>query len=322
MIVVTGGAGFIGSNLVQGLNQRGYSNILIVDDLTDGRKFKNIVDCNFLDYLDKDYFLKKILHNEAFAEPITAIFHQGACSSTTEWNGRYLMEANYEYSKALLHYALNNNIPFSYASSAAIYGPNTVCKEHPDYEMPLNAYGFSKLQFDRYVRRYLTKATSQIMGFRYFNVYGPHETHKGDMVSVVQHFYNELQNNQTITIFNDIPNCPAGEQRRDFIYVKDLVNVLLWFFENSEHKKTAHKGIINLGTGQSISFNTIAERLINYLGFGSIRYQAIPAHLRDCYQVLTEADISSLRAMGFAERFRTLDESIVEYIPSNKAVIC
>lgn len=187
MFIVTGGAGFIGSNLIQGLNQQGHSNILAVDDLTDGTKYKNIVDCLILDYLDKDDFLQQIIHRQKFATPITAIFHQGACSTTTQWDGRFMMRNNYEYSKILLHYCLENKIPFIYASSAAVYGDGkSGFKEQPHCENPLNVYGYSKYLFDHYLRQLLPnfQPASPVVGLRYFNVYGPREQHKGAMASV------------------------------------------------------------------------------------------------------------------------------------------
>jgi len=309
MIVVTGGAGFIGSNLVKALNQRGITDIIVVDDLTHGMKFKNIVNCDVLDYFDKHQFLQKIMRNEFKADFIQAIFHQGACTSTLELNGQYLMENNFEYSKQLLHYCMRQTIPFIYASSAAIYGTSPVCQENSIYETPINVYAYSKLMFDRYVQRYLNSASSQIVGLRYFNVFGPNETHKGIMKSVIQHFYNELIEKQRITIFDHIPHCESGEQRRDFIYVNDVIAVILWFFDNH-----AQRGVFNVGRGQNISFNEIARLLIEKLGYGVMRYQPIDESLLKFYQTNTQADLSKLRSAGYSQPFTTLEEALGHYM--------
>lgn len=308
MIIVTGAAGFIGSHLVKGLNQKGISNLLVVDDLSDGRKFKNLVECKFIDYLDKEAFREKIIQGH-FSSSIQAIFHQGACSTTTEWNGRYLLDNNYEYSKILLHYSVEKKIPFYYASSAAIYGKSETCKELPQYEKPLNMYGYSKLLFDQYVRQYLPKAKNQIVGLRYFNVYGRNESHKGSMMSVIQHFYTELCNENRIKIFCNIPNCEKGEQRRDFIYVDDVVAVNLWFLEHRDQS-----GIFNLGSGRSESFNNIANTIISHHGEGWIQYEPIPSHLQDYYQTFTEADLTNLRKTGCDLKFKKFSDAIPEYI--------
>ena len=309
MIVVTGGAGFIGSNLVKALNHRGITDIIVVDNLTNGMKFKNIVNCDVLDYFDKHQFLQKIIRNEFKAGSIQAIFHQGACTSTLELNGQYLMENNFEYSKQLLHYCMHQTIPFIYASSAAIYGTSRVCQENPEYETPINVYAYSKLMFDRYVQRHLNSASSQIVGLRYFNVFGPNETHKGTMRSVIQHFYDELIGKQQITIFDHIPHCESGEQRRDFIYVADVIAVILWFFDN-----VSQRGIFNVGRGQSISFNDIAKLLMEKLGYGLMRYQPIDESLLQFYQTHTQADLSKLRRVGYSQPFTTIEKALDDYM--------
>ena len=228
MIVVTGGAGFIGSNLVSALNQRGISDILVVDDLSDGRKYRNIVDCNIRDYRDKDDFLNEIINGKINPKDIQAVFHQGACSSTTEWDGRMMMRNNYEYTKTLMHFCLQNRIQFIHASSAAVYGANQRFTEDPSNESPLNVYGYSKCQFDRYRRRVLPADHSQVVGLRYFNVYGPREQHKGSMASVAFHFNNQLKETGKVKLFAGTDGYGDGEQRRDFVFVDDVVAVNLW----------------------------------------------------------------------------------------------
>ncbi len=308
MLVVTGGAGFIGSNLVKGLNAEGYDNVLVVDDLTNGRKFKNLVDCQIIDYVDKADFLQKI-KDLNFLKNIKAIFHQGACSATTEWNGRYLMENNYEYSKNLLHVAIAAKIPFIYASSAAVYGLTTTFKEIPEFESPLNAYGYSKLQFDRYVRKLLPQSSSQIVGLRYFNVFGPGEQHKEAMASVIFHFYNQLVACGSMKLFGSQEGYEAGEQRRDFIYIKDIVDVNVWL-----HSHPQVSGIFNVGTGNSRSFNDVARAVIKHHGRGEIEYIPFPLHLKGHYQSYTEADISLLRDQGYEKAFTTLEEGVSQYL--------
>ncbi len=309
MIVVTGGAGFIGSNLIKALNHRGIKDIIVVDDLTNGLKFRNIVDCDVLDYVDKHQFLQKIVHNEWQAGSIQAIFHQGACTSTLELDGRYLMQNNYEYSKQLLDYSIREMIPFIYASSAAIYGASSICQENPAYETPLNVYAYSKLMFDRYVQRHLNSVSSQIVGLRYFNVFGPNEWHKGTMKSVIQHFYDELKKKKRITIFDQIPGCHRGEQQRDFIYVADVIAVILWFYDNP-----SQRGIFNLGRGENISFNQIARLLIEKEGYGSICYQPIDETLLQFYQIFTKADISKLQRAGYSQSFTTIADAVEHYL--------
>lgn len=309
MIVVTGGAGFIGSNLIKALNHRGITDIIVVDNLTNGMKFKNIVNCDVLDYFDKHQFLQKITRNEFKADSIQAIFHQGACTSTLELNGQYLMENNFEYSKQLLHYCMRQTIPFIYASSAAIYGTSAICQENPTYETPINVYAYSKLMFDRYVQRYLNSAPSQIVGLRYFNVFGPNETHKGTMKSVIQHFYDELIEKKKITIFDQIPNYKSGEQRRDFVYVADVIAVILWFLDNS-----SQRGIFNLGRGESVTFNDIANLLIEKSGYGVVDYKPIDAALLKFYQANTKADLSKLQRAGYLQPFTPIEAALDDYM--------
>lgn len=308
MIVVTGGAGFIGSNLIKQLN-KAYPSlpIIVVDDLTDGAKFRNIVDCSIADYLDQNEFLEKIKRNKIFSK-LKAVFHQGACSVTTEWNGQYIMNINYEYSKSLLHYCLAWKVPFIYASSAAVYGLGTVFKEEVVYEKPVNVYAYSKFLFDQYVRSIFNKIKSQVVGLRYFNVYGPKENHKGPMASVVLHADKQLKNTGIINLFEGTGGYADGEQLRDFIYVDDAVAVNLWFLESKK------SGIYNTGTGNCESFNALAQAVIDFYGRGEIRYIPFPEHLRDCYQNFTQADLSKLRSAGYQGVFRSVAKGVKDYL--------
>lgn len=308
MIIVTGGAGFIGSNIVKELNERSRHDILVVDDLTDGTKFKNLVDCEIADYCDKDEFLTQILANKEFGN-VEAIFHQGACSTTTEWDGRFMLRNNYEYSKILLHYCLERKIPFIYASSAAVYGGGNVFKEMREYEEPLNVYGYSKFLFDQYVRQILPTAKSQIVGLRYFNVYGPREGHKGSMASVAFHFNNQIPKEGMVKLFEGSDGYGDGEQQRDFIYVGDVVNVNLWF---SEHPDKS--GIYNVGTGRAESFNAVARAVIAWHKKGRIQYIAFPENLRGRYQSFTQANIDHLQEAGYTAPFKTVAEGTKEYL--------
>lgn len=310
MIVVTGGAGFIGSNLIKKLNQQSHEKILVVDDLTDGRRFTNLVDCKFYDYCDKDDFIQKIIQRK-ISEKITVIFHQGACSDTTEWNGRYMMQNNYDYSKFLLHFATEQTIPFIYASSAAIYGDgkNGFNEQDNNCEKPLNVYGYSKYLFDQYVRRVLPETKSQIVGLRYFNVYGPREQHKGKMASVAYHFHNQLVQTGVMKLFVGSGGYQNGEQRRDFIYVEDVVNVITWFWKNPEKS-----GIYNVGTGKSQTFNDVAHAVMNWHNRGKIEYIPFPENLQNAYQSFTEADISQLRLIGYENPMSNVAEGIKKYL--------
>ena len=309
MIIVTGGAGFIGSNIVKGLNERGREDVLVVDDLKDGTKFLNLVDCEILDYLDKDEFIKQVQSGAGFAEGVDAIFHEGACSATTEWDGLYMMNNNYEYSKSLLHYCLENNAAYLYASSASVYGGGSVFSESREYESPLNVYGYSKFLFDQYVRRILPKASCQIAGFRYFNVYGPREQHKGSMASVAYHLSQQLNAGENPRLFEGCEGYGDGEQRRDFIYIDDVVDVNLWFLDNPD--KSA---IVNLGTGRCQSFRDVAMAVIAWYGSGELEFIPFPDHLRGRYQSYTEADIAVLRRLGYDRPFKSVEEGVPLYM--------
>ncbi|WP_148252401.1 ADP-glyceromanno-heptose 6-epimerase [Aidingimonas lacisalsi] len=313
MIVVTGGAGFIGANLVKAFNARGREDVMVVDDLRDGTKFINLTDCILGDYLDKDDFRRRIeaeLRGESSNLPeIEAIFHEGACSDTTEWDGQFMLDNNFEYSKVLLHYCQRKGIPFLYASSAATYGGSEVFVEDPMHEKPLNVYGYSKLLFDQYVRARWHEFTSQVVGFRYFNVYGPREQHKGKMASVAYHHHTQVNAGENPQLFGAWEGYEAGMQSRDFIYVGDVVDVNLWFLDHPECS-----GVFNLGTGRAEPFKTIAESVIHFYGKGEIHYIPFPDELKGRYQSYTRADMTRLREAGYTADFRTVAEGVQEYL--------
>lgn len=309
MIIVTGGAGFIGSNIVKALNERGHTNILVVDHLKNGVKFKNIADCEIMDYMERDTFIQKIESGTALPEKVEAIFHEGACSATTEWDGRFMMKNNYEYSKTLLHYCLDNHCQYLYASSASVYGGGSVFAEKRENEQPINMYAYSKFLFDQYIRRILPSAKSQIVGFRYFNVYGPREQHKGSMSSTAFHFNNQIKDNGVAKLFAGCEGYGDGEQRRDFIYVGDAVKVNLWFLDHPNKS-----GIFNLGTGRSQSFNEMADAVISWHKTGKKNYIEFPEHLKGFYQSFTEADISALRGAGYTQEFNTVEQGVHQYL--------
>jgi ADP-L-glycero-D-manno-heptose 6-epimerase len=309
MHIVTGGAGFIGSNVVQALTERGCDDVVVVDDLTDGHKFVNISDLNIADYLDKDDFIDRLSADKKFAKGITAILHLGACSETTEWDGRFMMQNNYSYSQKLLHHCLENKAQFIYASSAAVYGGAKEFVEDPLFENPLNVYGYSKIQFDRYVRRVAANAESQVVGLRYFNVYGPREQHKGSMASVAFHFNNQIREEGVANLFMGTDSYGDGEQLRDFVYIDDISNVNLWFLDNP-----SVSGIFNAGTGRAQSFNDVANAVIQWHGKGKIRYVPFPDHLRGAYQSFTQADLTQLRQSGCDVEFRPVEEGVKNYL--------
>jgi ADP-L-glycero-D-manno-heptose 6-epimerase len=285
MHIVTGGAGFIGSNIARDLIGRGHDDVVIVDELTDGHKFENIADLNIADYMDKDELVQR-LGSRDFVTDIKAVLHQGACSETTEWDGRFMMQNNYSYSKALLHQCLHSGIPYIYASSAAVYGASDIFSEDPEHEKPLNVYGYSKLQFDRYVRRFAAQPDSQVVGLRYFNVYGPREQHKGSMASVAFHFNNQLREHGEARLFEGSDGYEDGEQLRDFVYVDDVSAVNMWFLDNP-----GTSGIFNCGTGKAQSFNDVANAVIEHRGKGRIKYVSFPEHLKGAYQSYTQANL-------------------------------
>ncbi|WP_027148449.1 ADP-glyceromanno-heptose 6-epimerase [Methylobacter tundripaludum] len=309
MIVVTGGAGFIGSNLIRALNQRGERNILLVDHLVNGRKMHNIADLDVADYMDKEEFIEKIgvAH---FFDGVRAVFHQGACSATTEWDGKYVMTNNYDYSKRLLHWCIAKNVAFMYASSASVYGTG----EHGfrvdrSCEHPINMYAYSKFQFDQYVRPLLTKTKSPIVGFRYFNVYGPREQHKGSMSSTAFHFNRQVIEQKRAKLFEGCDGMANGEQKRDFVHVDDVVDVNLWFLDHPEQR-----GIYNVGTGRAETFNAVAQAVTDWHKEGEIEYIPFPEHLKGAYQSYTQADISGLREAGYTKDFLTVKQGVARYL--------
>ena len=313
MIVVTGGAGFIGSNIIKKLNQQGRSDIIVVDDLTNGHKIHNLTDLDIIDYVDKDTFYEKI---DKTTIEITAIIHQGACSSTTEWDGKYIMNNNYRYSVKLLNYCQEKKIPFIYASSASVYGlgKNGFSVDRK-CELPINAYAYSKFQFDQYVRQTLPFAQSPIIGLRYFNVYGPREQHKGNMCSTIYHWYNQLKEDNTIKLFGYYDGYQGGEQKRDFIHVDDVADINLWFLENN------HSGIFNVGTGVAETFNDVAQQIFKWNDSkGYKTYVDFPEHLKGCYQSYTQADISGLREIGYTKPIMSIHEGIPKYLNYLKGI--
>ncbi len=309
MIVVTGSNGFIGSNLIKGLNEIGYKNIIAVDNQDDPELKENIAHCDIQDFLNIDEFINLIRNNEIDGTKIRAIFHQGACSNTMEWDADFLYSNNLLYSKKLLNFSQKTKTPMIYASSASVYGAGKIFKESVEYEDPINLYAFSKFKFDQLVRQELIKSETQIVGLRYFNVYGPQEQHKGTMASVAFHLHNQLKDNQEIKLFEGSEGYDDGEQRRDFIYVEDVVKVNLWFLENQKVS-----GIFNVGTGKSQTFNEVADSVINWNKRGKINYIPFPEKLKGAYQSYTQADISKLRKVGYKDQFLNVQEGVKKYL--------
>ena len=322
-IVVTGAAGFIGSNIVKALSDRSEHEVLAVDDLKQGDKFVNLVDSDIADYLDKDDFLRE-LANGAFDGALAAISHQGACSDTTETDGRYMMQNNYRYSRELFEFCIDEEVPFVYASSAAVYGAGPDFREERECESPLNVYGYSKFMFDEYLRSNWPERSSQVVGLRYFNVYGAHEQHKGRMASVAFHFFNQYRASGKVRLFEGSGGYADGEQRRDFVSVEDAVAVNLYFLDHPRQS-----GIFNVGTGAAQSFNDVAVATVNACRRhanepplaladmqrqGVIEYIPFPPELAGKYQSYTQADISALREAGYATPLMTVEEGVARYI--------
>jgi ADP-L-glycero-D-manno-heptose 6-epimerase len=325
--VVTGAAGFIGANIVKALNARGIDNIVAVDNLTKADKFKNLVDCEIADYLDKHEFLD-LVHGGHFDGAVEAIFHEGACSDTMETDGHYMMVNNYRYSLALLDFCLDHDVPYLYASSASVYGGGKIFQESRAHEGPLNVYGYSKFLFDQVVRQRIgpkaSRGHSQVVGFRYFNVYGPREQHKGRMASVAFHHFNQYQETGKVKLFEGCDGYAHGAQSRDFVYVDDVVKVNLYFLDHPRKS-----GIFNLGTGRAQPFNDIATSTVNacraldgkpklalqeMINQGIIEYVDFPEALKGKYQSFTQADISALRAAGYQDEFATVEQGVTQYV--------
>ncbi len=321
--VVTGAAGFIGSNLVKALNERGETNIIAVDHLKNADKFKNLTDCEIADYMDKDAFLDK-LKDGLFDGILEAVLHEGACSDTMETDGRYMMENNYRYTLELLNHCQSDDVPLLYASSASVYGGGGVFKESREFESPLNVYAYSKFLFDQVVRRRWSNRSAQIVGLRYFNVYGAREQHKGRMASVAYHFFNQYRADGFVKLFEGCDGYANGGQLRDFVSVEDVVKVNMFFLDNPDKS-----GIFNLGTGNSQSFNDVAAATINTLRAANgesvltleqlhqqqlIRYIPFPDALRGKYQSYTQADMTAMREIGYAEPFLTVEQGTARYV--------
>jgi ADP-L-glycero-D-manno-heptose 6-epimerase len=320
VIIVTGAAGFIGSNLVRALNARGETDIIAVDNLARAEKFHNLVDCEISDYIDKSQFLSQL---DRF-RGARVIFHQGACSDTMESDGRYMMENNFRYSHALLDHAQSSAIPLVYASSAAVYGGSDQFVEDRRHEKPLNVYGYSKFLFDQIVRRRLDSMHSQVVGLRYFNVYGPREAHKGRMASVAFHNVWQFLAEGKVKLFDGWDGWPAGGQSRDFVHVDDVVAVNLHFLDNPQVS-----GVFNLGSGRAQPFNDVASTVVNAMRRqqgdaeltlheqverGLIEYIPFPDALKGKYQSFTQADISQLRATGYATPFLSVQQGVSRYV--------
>ncbi|MFO0888467.1 MAG: ADP-glyceromanno-heptose 6-epimerase [Isosphaeraceae bacterium] len=266
MYIVTGAGGFVGSNLVRALNERGIHDVIAVDDLTNGDKFRNLRDCAIADYMDRAEFREFLRRGAPGLQP-TAVLHQGACADTTESDGRYMLDNNFTYSKELLHWALDRRVPMVYASSASVYGMSRKCSETPEHEGPLNVYAYSKLLFDNYVRRLMPKLATTVVGLRYFNVYGPREGQKGRMASMVWQIYHQVKATGRTRLFEGTDGYADGDQRRDFVFVGDAVAINLFFALGP-----SRRGIFNVGTGASRSFNDIARAVIGLLGRGEVEY--------------------------------------------------
>ena len=323
-IVVTGAAGFIGSNIVKGLNARGITDVICVDDLTQGDKFRNVADLQIADYIDAGDFYTRFASGHYGR--VEAVFHEGACSDTMESNGQYMMKNNFTLSCDLFSACQKQNSRLLYASSAATYGGSDTFRESPEFEKPLNVYGYSKLLFDQWLRRAVGAqfqgASTQTVGFRYFNVYGPREQHKGRMASVAFHQFNQFKADGKVKLFGDYGGYAAGGQMRDFVFIDDVVAVNLWFFDHPNSS-----GIFNLGTGRAQPFNDVALAVVNSLSGlpstlsldqavaqGLIEYIGFPDALRGKYQSSTKADLSALRAAGCTHAFADVASGVKAYM--------
>ncbi len=329
-IVVTGAAGFIGSNIIAGLNARGLTDIIAVDDLKQGDKFRNLADLQIADYVDADTFYDEFASGHY--GQVEAAFHEGACSDTMEQDGKYMMANNYTLSWHLFQTCQKRGTRLLYASSAATYGGSDTFREDPAFEAPLNVYGYSKLLFDQRMRRECghdfqrTKAgkTMQVVGFRYFNVYGPREQHKGRMASVAFHQYHQFLAEGKVKLSGEYGGYPQGGQMRDFVFIDDVVAVNLWFFDNP-----GQSGIFNLGSGHAQPFNDVASSVVNAMralkgeaalplsdiaAQGLVEYIPFPDALRGKYQCYTQADLSALRATGCDHTFVDVQTGVAQYV--------
>jgi len=321
--IVTGAAGFIGSNLVKALNERGITDIIAVDNLKKADKFRNLVDCDIADFLDKEDFLVRVQAGH-FDGQVAAILHQGACSDTMETDGRYMMHNNYQYTLELLEHCQNEDIPLLYASSASVYGAGPDFTETREHESPLNVYAYSKFLLDQIVRRRWDSLGAQVVGLRYFNVYGPREQHKGRMASVAFHFFNQYRAEGYVKLFEGCDGYANGGQLRDFVSVEDVVKVNMFFLDHPDKS-----GIFNLGTGRAQSFNDVAVATINTLREANgearlsqeemlsqqlIRYIPFPEALKGKYQSYTQADMAALRSAGYAEPFLDVEQGVSRYV--------
>lgn len=322
MIIVTGAAGFVGANLIRGLNARGETNILAVDDLTDGDKFVNLVGCQIADYLHKDEFRQMV--KDGRLRSVRAVLHEGACSDTTERNGHYMMDNNYRVTLELFEWAQAQRVPLIYASSAAVYGAGPVYVEDLNNEVPLNVYGYSKFLFDQVVRARFASLTAQVVGLRYFNVYGPHEQHKGRMASVAYHNMQQFLKDGYVKLFGGWDGYGDGAQQRDFISVDDVVSVNLHFLDHPEQR-----GIFNCGTGHAQPFNDVASSVVNAIRLARgeealtlpqlvehqlLRYIDFPDDLKGRYQSYTQADTSRLRQTGYDKPFKDVQTGVTDYV--------
>lgn len=323
-VVVTGGAGFIGSNLVKALNDRSINDVIVVDNLTKGDKFVNLVDCELQDYLDKTDFIAALKSGKL--GKIDAIFHEGACSDTMEHNGNYMMNNNFRYTTELFEFAQEQKIPFLYASSAAVYGGSSEFIESREVEKPLNVYGYSKFLFDQILRRWMKQGlTAPVFGFRYFNVYGDREQHKGRMASVAFHNFNQFREGGKVKLFGPYGGYEAGCQQRDFVSVEDVVKVNMHFLQASQDLS----GVYNLGTGKAQTFNDVALTALNTLREnqgqailslseavqqGQIEYIEFPEALKGKYQCFTQANLENLRKAGYQDSFYSVEQGVSRYL--------
>ena len=312
MIIVTGGAGFIGSAFVWRLNREGIRDIIIVDQLGTDDKWKNLVGLTFTDYIHKNEFIEMVIADEVPFE-VSSVVHMGACSSTTERDADYLWENNYLYSREVADWALRHNARFIYASSAATYGDGS-SGFSDDHEIisrlkPSNMYGYSKQVFDLWVLK--NKLEKKMAGIKFFNVYGPNEYHKGDMVSVIYKAFHQIQETGKVCLFKSYKKeYPNGGQMRDFIYVKDCVNVMWWLLENP-----SVNGIYNLGTGRARTWNDLIAAVFSSMGRKTnIQYIEMPEPLRNQYQYFTQAQMDKLKKAGCHVNFSSLEDSVRDYV--------